>query len=77
MGILQVVQGVNVIIMSFVLTEKSMVELAWEGRPGSLHGVGLDANIVTASIRAVLSGINRLMAAQAWQEQAVALSSGD
>ena len=40
------------------------MELAADGVAGEVHGVGIDANIVTASVRAVLSGINR-MAAQA------------
>ncbi|MCC5795487.1 MAG: 2-isopropylmalate synthase [Chromatiales bacterium] len=38
----------------------AFVELAADGVPGSLFGVGLDANIVTASLRAVISGLNRL-----------------
>ncbi len=36
------------------------MELAAEGVDGDVFGVGMDANIVTASIQAVLSGINRL-----------------
>lgn len=54
----------------------AMVELAWEGRPGSLHGVGVDANILTASIRAVLSGINRLLAATEEETGLAAQSQG-
>ncbi len=38
------------------------IELAGGNQPGGTHGVGIDANIVTASILAVISGINRLAA---------------
>lgn len=38
------------------------MELSAEGVPGDVYGVGIDANIVTASIRAVISGINRIWA---------------
>jgi 2-isopropylmalate synthase len=37
----------------------AIVELSAEGLPGSIHGVGMHANIVTASLRALVSGINR------------------
>jgi len=37
----------------------AFVELAAPGR-GECYGVGLDGNIVTASIRAIVSGVNRL-----------------
>ena len=30
------------------------------GQGGDRYGVGVDANIVTASIRAIVSGVNRL-----------------
>jgi len=40
------------------------MELAAAPIEGDVYGVGVDANIVTASIRAVLSGLNR-MAVQA------------
>ncbi|MEX0385698.1 2-isopropylmalate synthase [Spiribacter onubensis] len=40
------------------------MELAAGGIDGDVYGVGMDANIVTASVRAVLSGVNR-MASQA------------
>ncbi|MBV6417278.1 MAG: 2-isopropylmalate synthase [Steroidobacteraceae bacterium] len=40
----------------------AFIELTAEGRPGSTHGVGIDGNIVTASIMAVLSGVNRIAA---------------
>ena len=35
------------------------------GDQGPLFGVGIDPNIVTASLKAVLSGVNRAMAQQA------------
>ncbi len=38
------------------------IELVGGNQPGGTYGVGIDANIVTASILAVLSGINRLAA---------------
>ncbi len=38
------------------------MELAADGVPGDVFGVGIDSNIVTASIRAVISGINRIWA---------------
>ena len=38
------------------------LELSADDIPGEIFGVGMDANIVTASVRAVLSGINRLAA---------------
>ncbi|MDE2129633.1 MAG: 2-isopropylmalate synthase [Betaproteobacteria bacterium] len=49
----------------------AMVEVAMEGMPVSTFGVGIDPNIVTASIRAILSGANRLLqhADQAEREQ--------
>ena len=37
----------------------AIVELAVDGIPGSTFGAGIDPNIVTASIRAILAGINR------------------
>ena len=40
----------------------AFVEMAGGDQPGSTHGVGIDDNIVTASIFAVLSGINRIAA---------------
>ncbi|MDD4887809.1 MAG: 2-isopropylmalate synthase, partial [Thiomonas sp.] len=39
----------------------AVVEMATEGLPASTYGVGMDANIVTASVRALISGANRLM----------------
>ena len=45
----------------------AFLELTAEGR-GDCYGVGLDGNIVTASIRAIVSGVNRL---------GLALGSGD
>lgn len=40
----------------------AFVEIAMDGVPGSTFGVGIDDNLVTASLRAVFSGINRLHA---------------
>jgi 2-isopropylmalate synthase len=40
------------------------MEIAAAGH-GECFGVGIDANIVTASIKAIVSGINRLGGAQA------------
>jgi 2-isopropylmalate synthase len=42
----------------------AFMEIAAAGR-GESFGVGIDANIVTASIKAIVSGINRLGGAQA------------
>jgi 2-isopropylmalate synthase len=39
----------------------AFAELACEGVAGSTFGVGIDGNIVTASLRAVIGGINRLL----------------
>ncbi len=39
----------------------AMVEVAFEDIAATTFGVGLDANIVTASIRALVSGANRLL----------------
>ena len=39
----------------------AMVEVAFEDVSATTFGVGLDANIVTASIRALISGANRLL----------------
>jgi 2-isopropylmalate synthase len=41
-----------------------------EGRP--LFGVGRDANIVTASLKAILSGTNRALAQQAREQRRAA-----
>jgi 2-isopropylmalate synthase len=40
----------------------AFVEMSVDNMPGSTHGVGIDSNIVTASIFAVISGINRIAA---------------
>ena len=40
----------------------AMVEVATKGG-GDLYGIGIDSNIVTASIKALISGVNRLGAA--------------
>ena len=37
----------------------AFVELAASGK-GEVYGVGIDSNIVTASLKAIVSGINRL-----------------
>ena len=37
----------------------AIVEMAASGR-GETFGVGIDSNIVTASLKAIISGINRL-----------------
>ncbi|MGC8703735.1 MAG: 2-isopropylmalate synthase [Thiomonas sp.] len=39
----------------------AIVEMAIDGLPTSTYGVGMDANIVTASVRALVSGANRLL----------------
>jgi 2-isopropylmalate synthase len=39
---------------------------------GECYGVGVDSNIVTASIKALLSGVNRLGAAQMRESQSKA-----
>jgi 2-isopropylmalate synthase len=39
----------------------AIVEMALESLPASTFGVGIDANIVTASIRAIIAGANRLL----------------
>jgi 2-isopropylmalate synthase len=40
----------------------AFIEVSLEGYAGTAYGVGVDANIITASVMAVLSGINRLLA---------------
>jgi 2-isopropylmalate synthase len=40
----------------------AVAEMAGPDVPGSAFGVGIDANLVTASIRAVISGVNRAYA---------------
>ena len=40
----------------------AFIEVTQAGSERECYGVGLDANIVTASIRALLSGANRLVA---------------
>lgn len=40
----------------------AFVELGVTGLPGDLYGVGIDPNILTASIKAVFSGLNRAWA---------------
>ena len=43
-------------------TAVAFVEMGRSGVPGSISGVGLHANIVTASLLAVLSAVNRAAA---------------
>ena len=38
----------------------AFLELARHGESQQRYGVGLDANIVTASIKAIVGGVNRL-----------------
>jgi 2-isopropylmalate synthase len=40
----------------------AFMELTRAGSAGECYGVGIDANIVTASIRALVNGVNRLTA---------------
>ncbi len=42
-------------------TAVSYVEVRMDGDPASLFGVGVDGNIVTASLRAVVSAVNRAL----------------
>jgi 2-isopropylmalate synthase len=37
----------------------AIIELGTEALSGTMHGVGIHANIVTASLRAILSAVNR------------------
>ncbi|MBL8438960.1 MAG: 2-isopropylmalate synthase, partial [Zoogloeaceae bacterium] len=40
----------------------AFIELGVPGQGGSTFGAGVSANIVTASIRAIVSAVNRVMA---------------
>lgn len=40
----------------------AFMEVTRPGSAGECYGVGVDANIVTASIRALVNGVNRLQA---------------
>ncbi len=51
-------------------TACAFVELVPPGSHQECHGVGIDANIVTASLKALLSGVNRLGAAAFQVDQA-------
>jgi 2-isopropylmalate synthase len=51
-------------------TACAFLELARHGDSGERYGVGLDANIVTASIKAIVSGVNRLGIEQAMRSAA-------
>lgn len=51
----------------------AFVELTPEdGSRGDRYGVGIDGNIVTASIRAIVSGVNRLQAGGSEAQQTLA-----
>ncbi|MBL8470211.1 MAG: 2-isopropylmalate synthase [Rhodocyclaceae bacterium] len=52
----------------------AFVEVAGDGQAGSRHGVGIHANIVTASVLALVSAANRVLATDA--EQARIWSAG-
>jgi 2-isopropylmalate synthase len=39
----------------------SYVEVRMDGEPATLFGVGIDSNIVTASLNAVVSAVNRAL----------------
>lgn len=53
------------------------MELAADGVPGDVYGVGIDPNIVTASIRAVVSGINRIWARLPEDRRAALFRAGE
>ncbi len=53
----------------------AMVEAALEGTSATTFGVGIDGNIVTASIRAIVSAANRLLARVDENERAALLKS--
>jgi len=46
----------------------AVVEVAWAGQPGVAFGAGASANIVTASVQAVISAANRLQALHCRQQ---------
>ncbi len=48
----------------------AFMEVAGPGRAGECYGVGIDANIVTASIKALVGGVNRLGLARAGASRA-------
>jgi 2-isopropylmalate synthase len=71
--------GIGIQVRSY--EERSMVPMGEDGNAracafmeiagkdgGECYGVGMDGNIVTASIKALISGINRLGAVQAREE---------
>ena len=75
--------GINIQVRSY--EERSMVPMGEDGNAracafmeiagknsGECYGVGVDSNIVTASIKALLSGVNRLGAAQMRESQSKA-----
>ncbi len=72
-------QGIGVALQVRSYEERSMgasghaqacafIEVTQPGRGGECYGVGIDANIVTASIKALVSGYNRLEARGAVKE---------
>ncbi|HPY42398.1 MAG TPA: alpha-isopropylmalate synthase regulatory domain-containing protein, partial [Thiolinea sp.] len=38
----------------------AFIELAQSGQSTTVYGVGIDENIITASLKAIISGLNRL-----------------
>ena len=48
----------------------AILEIAMPGVSGERHGVAIDANIVTASVLAMLAGVNRQLSAQAVRKAA-------
>ena len=50
-------------------TACAFMEVTAPGESGECYGVGIDANIVTASIRALLSGVNRVSANRWFEKQ--------
>ena len=50
-------------------TAVTFAEVVTDGVPGTVFGVGMHANIVTASVLAVISGLNRIYAKLPEQEQ--------
>ncbi|MDQ5908845.1 MAG: 2-isopropylmalate synthase [Pseudomonadota bacterium] len=48
-------------------TAVSYVEVRMDGDPTALFGVGIDSNIVTASLKAVVSAVNRALRQTVWE----------
>ena len=66
-------RGLDIVLQVRSYEERSMgkggdakacafIEVTRPGSEGEFYGVGMDANIVTVSIKALMSGVNRLMA---------------